>query len=113
MRVRARSVYRSATSGCGNEERVDQTTALWLAGCLLAVLPHPVGARPLATIVQTQSGAVRGAAEAGVMTWKGIPFAASPTGAWRWRAPRPPQAMERSPAGDRIPKRLHAAGGSR
>jgi para-nitrobenzyl esterase len=41
------------------------------------------------TIVQTKSGALRGAVVDGVRVFKGVPFAASPIGALRFRAPRP------------------------
>lgn len=40
----------------------------------------------------THLGEVRGAEAAGTYAWKGIPFAAPPTGSLRWQAPQEPQA---------------------
>jgi para-nitrobenzyl esterase len=39
--------------------------------------------------VKIDTGMLKGAPEAGVLSWKGIPFAAPPLGALRWRAPQP------------------------
>ena len=44
--------------------------------------------------VRVEAGLVRGASrnDCGVLAFKGIPYAASPSGDLRWRAPQPPQA---------------------
>lgn len=57
--------------------------------CLALATPSAVFAKP-SLVVKTDAGAVQGESENGVDTWKGIPFAAPPVGALRWRAPQPP-----------------------
>ena len=48
------------------------------------------GAAPASALVrETTHGRVRGVHERGVLAWRGIPFAAPPTGARRFRAPQP------------------------
>ncbi len=56
----------------------------------------------LAAAVSTQSGLVDGVEENGVVAFKGIPFAAPPTGALRWRAPEPPAAWSGVRKADRF-----------
>ena len=47
------------------------------------------GADPI--MVQVEGGTVRGAVANGVISWKGIPYAAPPVGDLRWRNPQPVQ----------------------
>ena len=64
---------------------------LKLACALFAlVVVHGQATDSLHTTIQTQSGPVRGSG-ADVVVYKGIPYAAPPTGDRRWRPPAPPE----------------------
>jgi para-nitrobenzyl esterase len=45
----------------------------------------------MSTVVETAYGPVRGVDDGVVTSWKGVRYAAPPTGDLRWRAPRPPE----------------------
>jgi para-nitrobenzyl esterase len=66
------------------------TLLLGCAGQPLAPPPDPGRAAP-GSLRETPLGAVTGTdARYGGYTWRGIPYAAPPTGAMRWRAPQAP-----------------------
>ena len=60
-----------------------------LVGLALCLPSRPATAAADDAIVGTRQGAVAGAVESGVRVHRGIPFAAPPIGALRWRAPQP------------------------
>jgi para-nitrobenzyl esterase len=61
--------------------------AAMLASALVASSATAAG-----PVVVIDTGKISGATDQGVISWKGIPFAAPPVGALRWRAPQPAMA---------------------
>jgi len=68
---------------------------LWISA-LLAVLLGLAMAVPAiaAPTVRTTLGELRGSSSDGIDVWRGIPFAAPPVGALRWRPPQPAAAWK-------------------
>jgi para-nitrobenzyl esterase len=60
----------------------------------LACLAVPSGLAQQPDPVKTETGLVQGAVEDGLTVYRGIPFAAPPVGALRWRAPQPAAQWE-------------------
>lgn len=49
---------------------------------------------PSIPLAETQQGKIMGVAQGDIHLWRGIPYAAPPTGALRWRAPQPAPAWQ-------------------
>jgi len=89
VKVSAHRRYRSASG---------KRLLFALAVLTSAVLAPAVSAGP----VQIESGLIEGVEEDGVRVFRGIPFAAPPVGALRWRAPSPPAAWDGIMTADRF-----------
>lgn len=65
------------------------TTKILALGAALALLAASPAAAQTAPVVTAPAGAVRGATDGDIATFKGIPYAAPPVGNMRWRPPAP------------------------
>jgi len=66
-----------------------KTMTLRLAGCLLGAWLVSAPAVSAALRVLTSAGEVHGSEVAGIVSFKGIPYASPPVGPSRWKPPRP------------------------
>jgi hypothetical protein len=64
-------------------------TGIKLSLCLAAMVAS-TAAQETPPIVKVDKGQLQGASNDGVVSYKGVPFAAPPVGDLRWRPPQPP-----------------------
>ena len=62
---------------------------------VLTLLASPTQAAPAPTVVRVEAGRLNGAVTDGVLSFKGVPFAAAPVGDLRWRSPQKAAAWKR------------------
>ena len=65
-------------------------------------------AAPEPTIVKIDAGSIRGVTARGVISFKGIPYAAPPVGNLRWRAPQPAKRWRGMRDADQVRPGMHA-----
>jgi para-nitrobenzyl esterase len=68
------------------------TVTVMMLGWIVQAADKQAAAKPFADRVKIESGELQGAVQDGVLSFKGIPFAAPPVGDLRWRAPQPVKA---------------------
>jgi para-nitrobenzyl esterase len=72
------------------EDKMKSLTSKALMVAALTCAPISAAAQIPSAVVNIEQGKISGTLEEGVTSWKGVPFAAPPVGALRWRAPQPP-----------------------
>jgi para-nitrobenzyl esterase len=76
--------------------RLAAICAVLTLGCTVAVadIGGVVASTPSDLVVETEGGSVSGAMVDGAFVFRGLPYAAPPTGSLRWQAPQPAPAWE-------------------
>jgi para-nitrobenzyl esterase len=69
---------------------IGKASSILSGGALVLAALTGASASPAAPVAHTAYGDLRGSEQGDVSVYKGIPFAAPPTGDLRWRAPTPP-----------------------
>ncbi len=78
---------------------------------VLAVLPC-AAVQAAGALAKVEQGELRGTMENGLAVYRGVPFAAPPVGALRWRAPQPAARWSGTRAAEKFaPQCMQGAGG--
>ena len=81
-----------------------------LISALIVMIAVPVAGVLAADVVKTANGSVEGVTEpSGIHVYRGIPFAAPPTGELRWKPPQPVKNWDGRSQADAVRPALHAA----
>ena len=62
---------------------------IWIRAALMGLAAMGAGAAAQPPVVKVDSGQLQGVIDDGVVSYKGVPFAAPPAGELRWRPPQP------------------------
>jgi para-nitrobenzyl esterase len=80
-------MQKNSFNGFGAASHLSRLALALLVGTALAGVCRAGQFEP--TVVRLDTGKLQGVVDDGVVTYKGIPFAAAPTGELRWRPPQP------------------------
>jgi Carboxylesterase family len=106
-RVSGRKIHRQRPQRrmrTGGKPRRRDPASLRLSVLLVIVSVGRAIAQPATdpTMVKIDSGAIRGVAANGVISFRGIPYAAPPVGVLRWRVPQPAKLWQGVQSADKF-----------